>query len=375
MSTDENIKPRHPGSYCSPAGETGEFATGRKAVCSSRNPGDRARWRAAEPPLPKTGRRRPAPAAPLIVIPDERLLELAAAPPPPATWEELGSPQGPPPVGQVIGHLGGTYERLPGEPRRYRVIAADGRDISDTVRGAIGHSQTAEDARTALRMDDWQESRSAEDRNSEWRKTLGEVTGSWNYSTGEVDGFDAATPADRVAIREALKNWTGNKGKTVTGGATRVAEPRVNAVIRGAIPLDAAATADMRAMDLAFTMSKTKKAITLYRGYSDGSHILPADWLDRPLVGLEWTNGGYTPGSAEQETSEFYIGEVKDRGFGVRLNLPEGFPAIAIPDEIGGIDNEAEIVLPRELKFRVVGDAGAQGRYGMRWLDVEVVPT
>lgn len=480
-----DVKPKHPGSYCSEIGAAGVFATGRKAVCSPKNEGDRPRWRASEPAPAKKGRRRAAPTG--LVVPGQALLEVPTpyrlgqellglagqagqldelagngadldtireraagmptdirdavnnaadvddararvaalasaagltqigvagqdmpfdratmtvvagdsriqpgspvtvvrpgyhrggaivaraavikAEPKVPTWQDLGSPQGPSPVGQVIGHLGGTYERLPGEPRRYRVITADGREILDAL--------TADDARTVLRLDDWDRSRAEEDRNSKWRKTLGQVSGSWNYSTGNIDGFDEAAPEQREHIRVALKNWTRNKDHMQLRDANRIAEPHVNSVIRGAVPMDAVAAADMQALDLAFTMSKTKTPITLYRGYSDGSHILPDDWQHRSLTGLQWKNGGYTPGSAEEEMAESYVGHAEDRGFGVRVNLPEGFPAIAIPDEIGGLDNEGEIVLPRDLTFRVVGDNGAQGAYGMRWLDVEIVP-
>lgn len=281
------------------------------------------------------------------------------------TWEELGRPQGPSPVGQVIGHAGGTYERLPGEPRRYRVIAANGREISANVR-------TADDARIALRLDAADRERSEADAKSTWRKALGAISGSWSYDTREIEGFDAAAPQQRQAIRDALDRWTADKADN--RDTSRLAEPRVNAALRGATPRTERVERDIRALDLAFTMSKTKRPITVYRGFSNGEHILPNDWQTRDLTGLEWSTKGFTPVSADDDVAEGYVGDVANRGFGIRLKLPKGSPAIAIPDAIGGLDNEGEIVLPRGLAFRVVKDNGAQGEYGNRWLDVEIVP-
>lgn len=282
----------------------------------------------------------------------------------PPTWEELGKPQGPSQVGEVIGHAGGTYERLPGDTRRYRVVSAEGRVITDTAR-------TADDARTALRVDAFDRERINADKGSKWRKTLGAVTGSWSYDTGDIKGFDKATPTEREAIKGALRRWTGDKINT--SDETRQAEPRVNTALRDPASQSGVAEQDIRALDLAMSMSKTKRPITVYRGFSNGEHILPAGWKTRDLTGLEWSTKGFTPTSADETVAEDYVGFGEHRGFGIRLKLPKGSPAVAVPDEIGGLDNEGEIVLPRGLTFRVVKDNGVQGAYGNRWLDVELV--
>ena len=286
------------------------------------------------------------------------------------TVEEIGKPQGPSPVGQVIGYQGGTYELLPGEPRRYRIVSADGRDISSKSIVTPGRHQTADNARTVIRVDAFDHAMVVADQGSTWRKALGEVTGSWSYDTRDIDGFDAATPAERDAIRTALNHWTTDKINV--GDDTRQAEPRVNTVLRGAAPREGVADQDITALDHAFTMSRTKTPITVYRGFTNGTHILPEDWQTTDLTGLEWSSDGFTPTSGGEDLADAYIGNAQDRGFGIRLNLPEGFPAIAIPDAIGGMDNEGEIVLPRGLKFRTVKDNGSQTSNGRRWLDVEV---
>jgi hypothetical protein len=323
----------------------------------------------------KPGGKKPVPdkaaAAPAVPDPQPKVAKPAAEKTP--TWDDLGRPQGPAPVGQVVGHEGGTYERLPGEPRRYRVISADGRDISGDVFGASdpNRNQTAEDARTALRLDAHYKARVADDAGSNWRKTLTAVTGSWRYDTGDVEGFDAATPEERDSIRDALARWTGDKADH--RDATRTAEPRLNMAIRGAADQSDSVDQDIRALDLAFTMSKTKRSVTVYRGYSNGAHILPPDWRERDLTGLEWSTDGYTPTTADVTVADEYVGHAADGGFGIRLKLPKGTPAIAISDAVGGDDNEGEILLPRKLRFRAVKDSGPRGGDGSRWLDVELV--
>ncbi len=365
-------KPVHPGSFCSIEGATGAFKTGRAGICSAKKPGDRLRWRAAEhAPALRPSRSN---ATAVVTVPAQQILTLDQdARPAPPSWEDLGSPMGPPPVGSPISHCGGTYELLPGEPRRYRVSSVDGRDISGTVVTTPGRNQTAEDARTALRMDELHRDRTTKDQASAWRKALGDVTGSWDYSTEDIKGFDEATPAERTAIKEALHRWTGYKVNLAD--VSRMAEPHVNSVIRGVAPPDQDAERDIAALDRAFTMSKTNKPITVYRGFSNGAHLMPADWRDRDLTGLEWTVPQFTPTTADRDVADFYVGVDTDHGFGIRLHLPAGFPAIAIPDEVGGLDNEAEILLPRNLGFRTVNDNGVQGEHNQRWLDVEVYQT
>lgn len=220
-------------------------------------------------------------------------------------------------------------------------------------------------------MDAFDRQRADADANSQWRKVLGQVTGSWSYATRDLEGFEAATPQQRNDIRETLGRWTGNKLNTTD--ATRVSEPAVNQAIRGATPRTELLDKDIRTMDLAFTMSRTKSRVTVARGFSNGMHIMPDDWETRDLTGFEWTNDGFTAVTGDLDAAEAYVGERDIRGFGIKFALPKGQPAIAIPDDIGGLDNEGEIVLPRGLRFRVVKDRGFQGEFGLRKLDVEIV--
>lgn len=287
------------------------------------------------------------------------------------TWEELGKPSGPPPVGQRIGHEGGTYELLPGTPRRYRVIADDGRDISGQVVTGRG-SQTADDARTALRMAAYDRQQRDAAIAAGTVDAWDAVPGSWSYD-GTTAGFEGASPAEREQIRQALHRWATHGGNS-REDASRMAEPPVNRALRGVMPHNDETRADVAALDRAFELSKTKRKITVYRGVSDGTHILPDDWQSRDLTGVQWGGNGYTPVTGNLAAAESYTGRVEDRGFAIRMNLPKGAKAIAIRDAPGAADDEGEIVLPRELTFRVVKDNGAVGDYGIRLLDVEIVP-
>lgn len=292
------------------------------------------------------------------------------------TWEELGSPQGPPPVGQKIGYEGGTYERLPGEPRRYRVINSEGRDISDHLpaeayrggRDLVPVDQTADDARTALRIDAFHRERATSDANSSWRRAMQAVPGAYRLDTKEIDGFDAATPDQRDAIQSALQSWKEDLFDTSRG-----VEPNVNAALRGRMAPTSKTEADTVALDTAFDLSRTSRQITVYRGVIDGQHILPEDWQSRDLTGLEWTDEAYTATSADKEAALAYAGLTETRGFVIRIKLPRGSSAIALPDEVGGLDAEAEVILPRGMTFQITRDHGAQGPHGIRTFDVKVV--
>lgn len=302
------------------------------------------------------------------------------------TWEELGQPSGPSDVGQKVGHQGGTYERLPGEPRRYRVLNAEGEDISDRLtttsysreRGWHESNQTAEDARTALNVDALNRERVAQAHASGSVKAHEAVPISWQYGTHQTQGLDDFPDHERLAIRDAMARWAGHKpayeqDKERHGDPdnTRMAEPAVNAAIRGVYPRTEVIERDIQALDQALEMSRLKKGITTYRGFSNGEHILPDDWRERDLGGLRFKIDQYTPVSGDREAAAGYIGHTDNRGFGIRLRLPKGAPALAIRDEPGGMDDEGEIVLPRGLLFKVTKDLGADDE-GLRWLEVAV---
>lgn len=253
------------------------------------------------------------------------------------------------------------------------MVAPDGRDISDRVPVGIGFggkppNQTAEDARNALFLDADDSQRRNSDARSRWRKTMQAVPGMFHLDSRKVSGFDGASPTQRDAIQSALRSWKEDIHDTSHG-----VEPKVNAALRGRMPRTAKTEADANALDTGFEASRTSRAITVHRGIGDGRHILPADWQNRDLTGVEWTDDAFSATSTKKEFAASYVGSPDTRSFGINIKLPKGSPAIALPDAIGGLDAEGEVILPRKLTFRVVKDNGAQGRFGFRWLDVEIV--
>jgi len=300
------------------------------------------------------------------------------------TWEELGRPEAPPEVGTRIGHQGGVVERLPGTPRSYRVINVEGKDISSRVAtthtaGGENRGSTFLDAITALNVDAFERERVAQAHESGSVSAHEVIPVSWQYGIDQVRGLEHVSPEERDAIRGALSRWAGYKPAYTAGGRseggdpdnTRMSEPAVNAAIRGVYPRTEQVERDIVALDRAHALSRIDKPITVYRGFSNGEHVLPEDWRERDLKGLSFHIPQYTPTSGNREAAADYIGQAESRGFGIRIKLPKGFPALGIRDDPGGMDDEGEILLPRGLTFRVTKDHG-RDEEGLRWLDVSV---
>ncbi len=302
---------------------------------------------------PKTPKRPPATAAP--------------------TWEELGKPQGPPPVGQPIGYEGGTYELLPGEPRRYRIINAAGIDISDQALTTPGRHQTAEDARIALRLDAFDREHAAANTKAGPAKTIAAVPVRWDLFKDDLSAGEDAIPAEhREDVRAALRDWKVWQSDREDKG-THGAEPMVNAVLRDSSPRSERSDRDIAALDTALDASRTTRASTVYRGFTDGTYMLPADWQTRDLTGVTWHEPTFPATSADRDLAETYVGSGENRGFLARIKLPKGSRAVAVTStDPASLDDEKEIILPRGMTFRVVKDHGKQGELGLRLLDVAV---
>lgn len=287
-----------------------------------------------------------------------------------------------PAVGEQFTYQGGMLERLPDVDgqRRWQATTPAGRVLT---RDANGHTITdASSAMAALRVAEFDKARIDRDEGSKWRRDLAAVPGQWSYGTRTISGFDQATPQQHQAIERAMAHWVGKKtdthvdiadgrGPATDPDGTRIAEPLVNAALRNAVPMEGELQADIAALDLALSMSKTERALTLYRGYSNGRHLLPADWQTRDLTGLQWHTPQFVATTGDREVAEGYAGGPEHAGFAIALKLPKGSSALAFPDEVGGLDNEGEIVLPRGMTLRVTKDR--KTRNGVRWLDVELV--
>ncbi|MBO3752506.1 hypothetical protein J5X84_41165 [Streptosporangiaceae bacterium NEAU-GS5] len=192
----------------------------------------------------------------------------------------------------------------------------------------------------------------------------------WNYERGTIDDLPGLDPGAHAAISAALHDYVWNKAGNLD--TARLAEPHVNAALRGSAEVTPQHAATIELLDQALVLSRINRPITVYRGFGDGRFALPDDWQTRDLTGLTWTDRAYISTSVDRDAAEVYTGGEAVRGFAARIHLPAGTPAIAIRDQPGGLDEEGEIMLPRGLGFRVTRDFGRQGEYGIRWLDLEI---
>jgi hypothetical protein len=176
------------------------------------------------------------------------------------------------------------------------------------------------------------------------------------------------------AVTAALTSYVWDKPSRsgVEYERSRVCEPWVNRALRNPSEMTPERAETIARIDEAMDVSRIGRPITVYRGYGNGTAVLPDDSQDHDLTGLQWTDLAYTSTTSDPDAGETYTGSPEDRGFALRIHLPEGTPAITIRDDPDGLDDEGEIVLPRGLTFRITRDRGQQGDYGIRWLDAEI---
>lgn len=116
--------------------------------------------------------------------------------------------------------------------------------------------------------------------------------------------------------------------------------------------------------------SRLTEDITVIRGTSTGRGIF-GDALDGDLTGFEWTEGAYVSTTANPAIAEYYT----ITGLTMNIHAPKGTGAMALSGMTGEqygkpVEEEAEVLLERGLRMRVVKDTGP----GMpRTLEVEVV--
>lgn len=90
--------------------------------------------------------------------------------------------------------------------------------------------------------------------------------------------------------------------------------------------------------------------------------------IDGDLTGLEWQEQAYTSTTASGRiTKTFISGPSAPNRVLIRILVPKGTKAV----EASGISTEAELLLARGTKYRIIADHGVNDR-GIRNLDVEV---
>lgn len=138
----------------------------------------------------------------------------------------------------------------------------------------------------------------------------------------------------------------------------------------------------VRQLDGLMKRSRTDSDIEVWRGSATGTDIFEGD-LDRDLTGVAWTEDAFASTSADRRVAAQFAGMFGDRESPVlmRIVAPRGTGALTLSDweeggfGLGGV-SQAEVLLERGLRYRVVGDRavdepGIPGK--TRILDVEIV--
>lgn len=131
----------------------------------------------------------------------------------------------------------------------------------------------------------------------------------------------------------------------------------------------------VRSLDSAIEESPLSQDTVLWRG-ANGDRMFHADWLGGSLVGAEWADPSLTSTSANEDVGEFF--STSDAGAHpvlMRMVAPAGIGGLRIGKWGGGgkgPGKEAEVLLGRNNRYRIVGDHGIIK--GIRRIDVEVIP-
>lgn len=119
-------------------------------------------------------------------------------------------------------------------------------------------------------------------------------------------------------------------------------------------------------VDRAMKLSSLSRETVTYRGVGNARGMF-GDHLDNDLTGLEWREEAYVSTSAKESKAQGFAGR-NDDSLVMRVLSPAGTPAI----EGSGMDLEAELVLGRGQRMRIVADRGFDPE-GRRQVDVEVL--
>lgn len=127
------------------------------------------------------------------------------------------------------------------------------------------------------------------------------------------------------------------------------------------------------AIDAAHSASRLSRDTQLWRGFKNPGKIFGGAWNETDVTGLEWTDHAFSSATTSEEVARGFAsayaiaaGDVKNKVV-MRILAPAGAPAV----QLSGYEYEAELLLERGARFRVVGDNGIKN--GARYLDVELV--
>lgn len=120
-------------------------------------------------------------------------------------------------------------------------------------------------------------------------------------------------------------------------------------------------------IDQAMAASRLTRDITVHRGILDATAMF-GDRLNGDLTGLDWREDAYLSTTAKDSIAGRFASSSAPAPLVMRILAPAGTPAV----EASGMQLEAEVLLARGRRLRVVADHGRDSR-GVRHVDVEVL--
>lgn len=178
-------------------------------------------------------------------------------------------------------------------------------------------------------------------------------------------GLDRRAVARPKAFTQAMADsLSGYQGSDFANINRRLrGQPLKSGLLNAA--LTDAAVADI---DAAMAASTLARETLVYRGVEDARTMFGAR-LDGDLTGLEWREDAYVSTSADRAMAEGFAATLGNSGLVMRILTPKGTGAV----QVSGLKLEAEILLRRGMRFRVIRDRGRSPVDGLRHIDVEVL--
>lgn len=198
--------------------------------------------------------------------------------------------------------------------------------------------------------------------------------------TAALTGDDARTSAPRSLARDDGDPFT-DAQRAALVGYLNAGFTQINTYLRDGsaptgtdLPGDDTVRASVRAIDESMEASPLPRDVVTWRGMSAGDRLF-GDAFSGDLTGAEWREDAYASTSTDRDTARQFAEDpdtwrVTSGSTMMRIVTPAGTGAVEVSDG----SYEAELLLERGLRMRVVADRGVD-EDGVRQLDVEVLPS